>query len=248
MAIKIRSRHQALALARPGNVADGTMAKIERTLDEKVVAINEIVKRLKTNLYDVIADDALLRRIHEHEDVIRTFNNTVEGHGFGVVQRSLISLFVLALMRCYDRQSDNRASLPHAIELLKDADVFEAVAVRARDWNPGMSLEDSNEKTAKEKITEAIAAYDRCNADGDFQARLTALRQHRDDYLAHSLFDMGKREKVVFGFLEDVMAETIPIVRALELAVAGNDWDPAQTRKAWDGYADAFWRRTLPTK
>ena len=57
---------------------------------------------------------------------------------------------------------------------------------------------------------------------------------------------MSERERVIFGYLIDVLDATLPIVGDLSLAIKGANWRPEDTVRAWNGYADAFWRRTIP--
>lgn len=88
-----------------------------RSTQQNVEGLRDITNRLQQNLRSVIAHDALLRRINSRDDIIPSFNNTVAGHGFGVIQHGLIELLILALTRCYDPASRNRASLPHTLDL-----------------------------------------------------------------------------------------------------------------------------------
>jgi len=214
-----------------------------QSVQNRVSVIDEIAKRLRENMLAGIAYDAMLRRIHDHADVIPTFNNRVEGHGFGLIQHGFIQLYMLSLTRCYDRSSENRASLPHAVNLLRDQEVFEAITSRARAWLP--ELADENERTAQEKARAAVTGYDRLTGDNVFMIALTALRQHRDGYLAHSLFRMGDLEPLLFGYLTDVLRGTLPIIAALDFVGRGVNWDPGDSIRVWDQNADEFWRRTL---
>ena len=117
-------------------------------VSDQIDIIKEVFDRLEQNLRGSIAHDALLRRINEQPDIIPTFNNTVEGHGFGVVQHGLIELFILGLTRCYDQRASNRASLPHLIELLKNPAAVDRLALDAREWISNGMLADANERNA----------------------------------------------------------------------------------------------------
>jgi hypothetical protein len=211
---------------------------------ERINTIDEIAGHLRQNLLAGIAYDAMLRRIHDHDDVIPTFNNTVEGHGFGLVQRGFIQLYMLCLTRCYDRASENRASLPHAVDLLRHQKMFEALTSRARTWHP--ELADENVRTAQQKLRAAITGYDGLIGDSAFNTALTALRQHRDDYVAHNLVRMGDREPLLFGYLADVLQGTLPVIAALDFVARGVHWDPDDSIRVWEQHANEFWRRTLP--
>src|SRR5437588_6450147 len=123
-----------------------------RSTEQKVERLRDITNRLEQNLRGVIAHDALLRRINNHDDIIPSFNNTVAGHGFGVVQHGLIELLILALTRCYDAASRNRASLPHALELIADNGVVDQLALEARNWLPDGTLADVNERTVRSEV------------------------------------------------------------------------------------------------
>jgi hypothetical protein len=82
--------------------------------------------------------------------------------------------------------------------------MFEALTSRARTWHP--ELADENERTAQQKLRAAITGYDGLIGDSAFNTALTALRQHRDDYVAHNLVRMGDREPLLFGYLADVLS------------------------------------------
>jgi hypothetical protein len=51
---------------------------------------------------------------------------------------------------------------------------------------------------------------------------LAGLKWLRDNYLAHSLFNQGKQDALLYGQLGDLLAATIPIVRHLERAIKGS--------------------------
>jgi hypothetical protein len=227
-----------------GQVVMAKAGHASQSVQHRVDVIDEIAKRVRENMLASIAYDAMLRRIHDHPDVIPTFNNRVAGHGFGLIQSGFIQLYMVSLTRCYDRSSENRASLPHAIDLLRDREVFEAITVRARAWLP--ELANENERTAQAKLSAAITDYDCLMSDCTFNTALTALRHHRDDYVAHSLLRMGDREPLLFGYLPDVLRMTLPIVAALDFVGRGVHWDPSDTIRVWEQHADEFWRRTLP--
>jgi hypothetical protein len=216
-----------------------------RSTELKLETLRDITNRLEQNLRGVIAHDALLRRINDHDDVIPAFNNTAAGHGFVVVQHGLIELLILALTRCYDPASRNRASLPHALDLIADNAVVDQLAFEARGWLKDGMLADVNERTVRIEVALVRESYDRLNDDHAIQRSLTALRHYRDDYLAHSLVQMTDRERLIFGDLQDVQTATLPIVAGLTLAVRGLRWSPDDSKRAWDGYADEFWVRTL---
>jgi AbiU2 len=191
-----------------------------------------------------IAYDTMLRRIHDYPDVIPTFNDTVEGNRFKLIQHGLIQLYILSLTRCYDSSSKNRASLPPAIELLRDREVFEAITYRARSWHA--DLADQNQRMAQKRARAAITRYDRVMGDAAFNVALTSLRQHRNSYLAHSLFRMNDPEPLLFGYLSDVLRETLPMIADLDFVASGVNRDPDDSIHIWEQYADEFWRRTLP--
>jgi hypothetical protein len=217
-----------------------------RSTEQKVETLRDITNRLEQNLRGATAHDALLRRINNHADLIPTFNNTVAGHGFAVVQRGLIELLILALTRCYDPASRNRASLPHALVLLADDAVIDQLALDARGWLPDGMLADVNEQTVRKEVVLVRERYGRLEHDCALRRSLIALRHYRDDYLAHSLVQMTERERLIFGDLEDVLTATLPVVAGLTLSVHGLSWSPDDAKRAWDGYADEFWLRTLP--
>jgi len=79
--------------------------------------------------------------------------------------------------------------------------------------------------------------------------RLTALRNHRDKHLAHSLAATRREKKkseplppVRYGYAIELFEASIPIFEKLYHSVTGKGFEIAQSQKISRKCAEALWR------
>lgn len=211
------------------------------TPSQKVDRARTIIVALDENLHNAIALEAMFWRGNDPA-TCDAFNNTLEAHGFEVGQHALLDQLILTLMRIHDPKGRDRASIPHLRDLLEDQAVVDDFRQQARSWHPNRPRSaDNSERAAIKAIDQARKSYQQL--DGNKITK--ALRNYRNEYLAHSLIDMKEREKARYGHVSKLLWQTAPIVQSLRLGLTGHHMDVVEIREAWKDRADAFWRMVM---
>jgi hypothetical protein len=150
------------------------------------------------------------------------------GSGYvpNLITKAMTQRLLMSLMRMYDRPGSDRETLPRAFELLKHADVFDAIRSRGDEA----------------RLERAIDRWKILEND----PTLREIRTIRDYELAHNIPSMaGKATPRRMNFFR-VVRETIVLVEDLAAGagIAFVSLDHA-TRQIWAKRATAYWHRLV---
>lgn len=173
-----------------------------------------------------------------------------------------------AMWDCPRDERDKKESIPTVVELIQHPSVIDALLQAERDqWADigSRNIASSNADLSEfevERIRQSEARFgeeraslaqsELTEAISDTQSilvssRLTALRNHRDKYLAHSLESTHREEKsgpmppVKYDYAIELFVISIPIVEKLHRWVTGKGFEIAQSRKISRKCAEALW-------
>jgi hypothetical protein len=183
--------------------------------EDAATLANEVLKKVIANVKRAIAVRALYVRCANEADIIESFSNTWECHGFETVRNSLLLEFTMILLRIYDSGEENTASLQHLSRLLS-------------------SIQDQSEEFAN-----ALTKIESLKGDH----RLRALRQLRNHVLAHTAIKYSRSPPARYGYAEAILDETVDVVWQLANTLIGIDYDFQEQKAIWSKYAEAFWIR-----
>lgn len=212
------------------------------------------VSRLKTisglllrDLHNAHRFNALHGIPNEDKKFQSLFDQTYEAHGLNAITQALMEHVILITIRMHDRfdakrRDHNRASFRHVAYLLESPGVAECLVEEARNRNPGMDWEDRNASLVTLKIQEILKDI-RSFEGGERLVWVTTLRRFRDEFLAHSLFDLPPEDRAKFGYIGDLLEAAIPLVRKLRLVAHGEGYSESDDDLAEiEGEtAKAFW-------
>jgi hypothetical protein len=193
-------------------------------------------------------------------------------NAFNVFQHVMYDFELVRLCATWDRprdEGDEKESIPTVVELIHNPSVIYALVQAERaQWadigsrnlassNPDLSeLEvesirqseaqfgEERASLAQSELREAISDTQRILAS----SRLTALRNHRDKYLAHSLTSThrekagGPPAPVKYDYATELFDVSIPIVEKLHRWVTGKSFEIAQSQKISRKCAEALWK------
>jgi hypothetical protein len=169
---------------------------------------------------------------------------------------------------CPRDEKDEKESIPTVVQLIDPPSVIDALIKAERaQWadiesrnlaslNPDLSeLEVESIKRSEVRFGDeraSLARSELSEAITDTQSiltspRLTALRNHRDKYLAHSLTSTRREEKsglmppVRYDYAIELFDKSIPIVEKLLRWVTGKGFEIAQSQKISRRCAQASW-------
>lgn len=213
--------------------ANGVDAKLERA--------RTILSRLANDAWRAVEVNETLWGANEDAELWRLVRDAPEFRTFSAVRASLREHLTLVIVRMHDtyqpareagagrkaqkEKGGNRASLPHLVHILGD----DAVVAQL-------------EAEGRELIAQARTAYEALTKEEPGRSLVEQLRQHRNWYLAHALFDMGDREgRLLFGNINDLLDLTLPVVRDLAFGLGGVQCNFDQVRQVRRGWAGRFW-------
>jgi hypothetical protein len=190
-------------------------------------------------------------------------------NAFNVFQHVMHDFELIRLCALWDSAKDDKESIPTVVQLIDHAPIIDALAEETRShWvnigshhlNPSSDPErraleeeaikksnarfgDQQASNAKAELREAIASARSILSS----PRLTALRNHRDKHLAHSLTST-RREKdgpiapVKYGYETELLDASILIVEKLFCWVNGKSFSIEESRRIDRDCAEALWK------
>jgi hypothetical protein len=193
-------------------------------------------------------------------------------NAFNLFQHVMHDFELVRLCALWDRpvnERDEKESIPTVLELVDHSAVIDALVQAERaHWldigsrniaslNPELSegevelIKKSEARFGEERASLARLELREATADARNilgSTRLTALRNHRDKYLAHSLTST-RREKaggpmtpVKYSYAIELFDASIPIVEKLHRWVTGKGFEIEQSQKISRKCAEALWK------
>ena len=185
----------------------------------------------------------MLSGINDNEPFRSLFNDTYEGHGLNTLHHALLRQLVVALTRIHDPPKKNRACLPRLMQLLEDKSLVRCFAELARHWTPQIErLAEINAHRAAKAILRARVRYKRLAESDEGKTWLAALKEFRDHYLVHSLFNLSEGDRVKYGYIGDLLERTMPIIEGLQFGIEGVHRDRNEDRAEEQARAESFWK------
>lgn len=166
-------------------------------------------------------------------DVRERYNHSYEAHSLGMIHDALHVAMIMALMRMHDK--DRRSgSIPTLLGLLD---------------LPGVLAEFKQQSVAQREfsdiwISEAKRSYESLRAE----ETLASLRKLRNHVLAHIEVEKATLHRAKYGYEQDVLNSTKPIVRRLMQITHSADIDFSDREDAWRMYAEAFWGSAITSQ
>jgi hypothetical protein len=237
-------------------------------VEQKLKILDIGINLISADLLRAIALHAAYARCADKEDVLDALNNTLEAHGFGLVREALFRDLVMSLMRIHDGGRSDTASLENLMNLAADYRVRDAIIGRAVERTKnrkahliGLEGETPEEYEARRRLHEPFHRSVRAESaqkEGEEVARLldkalesfeqlksagsrASLRRLRNWSLAHSSLP-EKDHKAKYGDEQTLLEATIPVFETLALAVTSTDHNLSAHQRAWNTYADRFWK------
>ena len=215
--------------------------------EECAQKIETITKRLVNNLQDAMAVYSMHIGINDNAEFREIFKETYEANGLNTVNNALLWQSVIVLARCFDHadplksQNTNRASIPHVIGLLDDKNTILVHIDNARKWTPDIpGFADNHARAALRAIQLARVRYKRLVNSANGKVWLETVKEFRNRFLAHSLFDMNEAEALKHGYIGDLLKATCGILKPLRLGVSGTNWEPMDFLTERDRQSEAF--------
>ena len=194
--------------------------------------LTSAVARLQQDAENAVAVHATLMHANESASLREVLYNTRGANAYNVIHSVLLDELLMILMRMHDapsRRGNNRASLPSVLKMLGEDGVTEAlIARRPVSQNARKSINTVHSRWA--------TLEKEFNAD-----QLPALRNFRDRYVAHALYDMPYVPHPEFGYWGDLLDATLGVIAPLCLGVLGDPVDFQESDLVRRAYAGELW-------
>jgi hypothetical protein len=190
-------------------------------------------------------------------------------HAFNLFRDNLYEQELIRICAIWDSADHEKESIPSVVQLINSPSIINLLAVKLEaSWNAVPSKNISRKTGDAERdqiITEIIkrkkAENDKKRAENTIAKlkdainkaaeieksdELTALRNYRDKYLAHSL-SKTRREKagpvpeIKYGYERKILDETIPIFDGLLLGISNSSYSWEQYKENAVMCAEALW-------
>jgi hypothetical protein len=163
----------------------------------------------------------------------RRVSSSYAGHTFLVVRRALEREMLMAMMRMWDTNSES-LRVKNIANILRHKPVVDALVEECKSqWPPHDAFGAEKGEEVRNRAGEAVAIVDKYSEDGACHTTLDALRQLRNEYLAHRQLDrtaiirMADRDGQIEGFYQD-MSSLIEHLRIVALNAGYNLTEAAQ--------------------
>ena len=225
-------------------------ATISRT--EAVRRLEQMVEQIELDLKTALWAEAVLESANDL--VVGDPNREYPGaDAYNTIRESLAVNLSLSLARLFDNgfksirpNNKDLASIPLAINLLKQKRCRRVFVERARGWMPpSMGMADINAEGCEESIDLAVSKFSSFRNSSAGRRADRRLRDFRNFQIAHSMFDDKNHEKPMYSDLFSLTDIAIDIVQPIKLAVQGNNMALDDLEEHYRQIADIFWRFAL---
>ncbi|TAU48160.1 hypothetical protein ELI44_09090 [Rhizobium ruizarguesonis] len=233
--------------------------------EEAIRRLETIMPRLKENMESALKIEATLEV--GNEIVGRMTDREFPGaSAYNIIKRSLTFDLALHLARLFDARPIKRpnrdtgkmvyvgrhpnrrdeASIPLLIRLLRQKRCQKILKDRARNWNPVRDdwMSARFEADCAGAIDKAIAGYSKVFKGELGRSGLSALKEMRDTYIAHSSVKDRDRD-IQYRHLFRLVDDARDIVEAASIAIVGHDLSLDRLEMDAREEAEEFWERAL---
>lgn len=211
----------------------------EMSPDQKAIKAIRILQILDVNVRHAYEIKAYFCRAAYNNDVINYFDQTPAAPGYNKITVSLYYELIMTVVRIFDKlprtmQSDNTASLPELMSLLRDNNTIEALKENERSartlppdiindqekLDPGFSSRHKIEvQESVNHLSEAVAQLidDYKRLSGSHYLR--GLRNIRNQLLAHTAIKINDKEVTHYGDAESLLDLTANYIMRLNAAI-----------------------------
>ncbi|CAN5306736.1 hypothetical protein BH09PSE2_BH09PSE2_06160 [soil metagenome] len=156
-------------------------------------------------------------------DVRRTVAASPATNAAWVYEKAILDSQVVMITRCFDKLRGNaldseRMTFPVCLALLQSPGVLERLGDEAVAWNNGKG--EANREAVNAHAARFIVGLTNLQAERD-PDRLKALRDHRDENIAHELHRLEDRPKPQYRYLTEVGALARNLLEHLAMAAEG---------------------------
>jgi hypothetical protein len=224
------------------------------TLADNHQRVCETLRRLRQESYSLISTWALFESSNGYpmgvrREKLRQFiNQNYEPVGIDHLQRLIVRDTILTLHRMIDVQgkiSDlKRQSLTHVSRFLKQQDASTFLVTSARNWNPGLGLQNYNENLVRTLLSEVspLLSEKSIIKDRNIGSVRSKISKLRSNELAH-LLEGGSPQKPSLFEVREAVVLVVVLVKKCSLLFDGVDWDPKDQWHQSLKYAAQFWDR-----
>lgn len=195
---------------------------------------DELLKNIKQGLYwlDVNARHAIELQetftFPAYDNSICGFvKGTDKARCYNLCLNALYFDFVMTLMRMYDSYERDTACFENVFDYLSDDFVLDFKSNTGKDINTD--------------IAEAQKKYS--NITGSHL--LGSLRIVRHKIFAHTSIDFPTEQRAKYGYAEDLLARTLPMLNRLNTAINGKAEPYDSIHAHWKGFAKDFWQSMI---
>ncbi len=198
------------------------------------------------------------------EKLSKSLNNTEECYGFNACVQSILSDFIMTLMRIYDDPDRNRINVCFK-ELFKILDSSSIVShlqkqaskdvlsiksvlipdtIELRELNESKKQEDA--RNAKEKIQELIAsAKSKFKKIEGSHYKAWLRKDARHQLISHLALERKANQYAKVGDAEELLKLTIPLMNDLNFSILGSHNNYETISKNWKKRSKAFWSKLI---
>ena len=208
------------------------------------------LKRLRSEVENVLNNWALFESLNgfpfgaSREELRTSVDQHFESFGIVAIQKLIVRDTILGLHRMIDIPSSERQTLAAIRQFICQKDALEFLVKEARQWNPGLGLEDYNEGLVRGIFKQTLPRLsEKPNKKpfniGTFRHKISNLRNSE---LAHLLEQRAAAGTALRDIRHGIILVT-SLIKKSSLLIAGYDWDCKNVWQHAFENADQFWDR-----
>ena len=208
------------------------------------------LKRRRTEAEYILNNWALFESLNgfpfgaSRDELRASVNHKFESFGIVTIQNLIVRDTILGLHRMIDIPNSERQTLATIRQFICQKNALEFLVNEARQWNPGLGLQDYNEGLVREIFKQTLLRLsEKPNKKpfniGTFRQKISNLRNSE---LAHLLEQRAAAGTALRDIRHGVILVT-SLIKKSSLLVDGYDWDCKNVWQHAFENADQFWDR-----